>query len=53
MNKQKYKVVRTDFKALERFLNNLSVTYPDYHIYQILSEHCYNDALAVVILELN
>ena len=53
MNKQRYKVVRTDFKSLERFLNSFTETYPNYHVYQILSEHCYNGAYAVVILELN
>lgn len=49
----KYKVIRAGFDGLENLLNNLYKHYPHYHIYQILPEHCYNGAIAVVILELN
>lgn len=44
-----WKVIRTDFEHLENLLN--SGVYPEYHIYQILPEHSYNGALAVVILK--
>lgn len=45
-----YKVIKTDFDHLEELLNNLYKYYPQYHIYQILPEHSYDGALAVVIL---
>lgn len=47
----RYKAIRVDFEGLEAFLNNLYLDYPDYRIFQILSEHCYDGALAVVILK--
>lgn len=45
-----FKVVRVHFEVLEDFLNSLDVTYAEYYIYQILAEHSYDGALAVVIL---
>ena len=45
-----FKVIRTDFEHLEGFLNSLETEYEEYYIYQILAEHCYDGALAVVIL---
>ena len=53
MRAEEYKVIRTDFEHLEELLNNFDREYPYYHLYQILSEHSYNGALAVVILEQN
>ena len=53
MTEYKFKVIRTDFDHLENWLNNLYELYPNYHIYQILPEHSYDGALAVVILELD
>ena len=50
---EEYKVIRTDFEHLEELLNNFDREYPYYHLYQILSEHSYDSALAVVILERN
>lgn len=50
---KQFKVIRTDFEHLEKLLNefaDVNSEYSDYHIYQILAEHCYNGALAVVIL---
>lgn len=44
-----WKVIRTDFEHLEKLLN--SGVYPNYHIHQILAEHCYDGANAVVILK--
>lgn len=49
----KFKVIRMDFKHLEDKLNSIYSDYPQYHIFQILAEHCYGGALAVVILERN
>ena len=46
---REWKVIRTDFENLENLLN--SGEYPEYHIYSILAEHCYDGALAVVILK--
>lgn len=51
MNEKDYKVVKMDFNDLERFLNNYHKEFPNYHIYQIVPEHCYDGAFAVVILE--
>lgn len=51
--KELYKVVRTDFGSLENLLNILDVEYPDFHLYQVLPEHSYDGALAVVILKRN
>ncbi len=48
-----YKVIKIDFDNLEELLNNLYLTHPQYHIYQILPEHSYDGALAVVILVLD
>ena len=48
-----YKVIKTNFDNLEMLLNNLYLEFPQYHIYQILPEHSYDGALAVVILELD
>lgn len=48
---KKYKVEKMDFNDLEKFLNNFLKEFPNYHIYQILPEHCYDGAFAVVILE--
>ena len=47
-----FKVIRTDFEHLEGFLNSLKdeEEYKGYYIYEILAEHCYDGALAVVIL---
>ena len=46
-----FKVIRTDFENLENLLNSISSNaYDGYYIYQILAEHCYDGALAVVIL---
>ena len=53
MGIKQYRVVKTDFNDFENLLNNLNELYPHYHIYQILPEHCYDGALAVVILELD
>lgn len=47
----KFKVIRTDFDQLEKFLNNYYTEFPNYHLYQILPEHCYDGAFAIVILE--
>lgn len=47
----KFKVIRADFEGLESVLTNLHLDYPDYRIFEILSEHCYDGALAVVILK--
>lgn len=51
MFSDEYKVIRTDFDHLERFLNNYYQEFPHYHLYQILPEHCYDGAFAIVILE--
>ena len=51
MNEKDYRVVKMDFNDLERFLNNYYKEFPNYHIHQILPEHCYDGAFAVVILE--
>lgn len=48
-----FKVIRTDFDNLEKFLNNYYLEFPHYDIYEILTEHCYDRAFAVVILKLN
>jgi hypothetical protein len=50
---ERFKVIRTDFGSLERNLNLLEEDerYSEYRLYQILSEHCYGGALAVIILE--
>ena len=46
-----FKVIRTDFENLENLLNSISNNaYDGYYIYQILAEHSYDGALAVVIL---
>ena len=46
-----FKVIRTDFENLENLLNSISSNaYDGYYIYQILAEHSYDGALAVVIL---
>lgn len=45
-----FKVLRTDFEHLEGLLNSLEAEYEEYYIYQILAEHSYDGALAVVIL---
>ena len=50
---KQFKVIRTDFEHLENLLNEIAdgnPEYIDYYIYEILAEHCYNGALAVVIL---
>lgn len=50
---KQFKVIRTDFEHLENLLNEIvdvNSEYSDYYIYQILAEHCYDGALAVVIL---
>lgn len=48
-----FKVIRTDFDQLEKFLNNFYVEFPHYSLYQILPEHCYDGAFAIVILKLD
>jgi hypothetical protein len=48
-----YKVIKTDFNNLEDVLNSLYINYPQYYLYQILPEHSYDGALAIVILKLN
>lgn len=48
-----YKVIKTDFTNLEDVLNSLYINYPRYYLYQILSEHSYDGALAIIILKLN
>jgi hypothetical protein len=48
-----YKVIRVDFDSLENFLNNYYREFPQYHLYQILPEHCYDGAFAIVVLELD
>lgn len=50
---EKFKVIRTDFGSLERYLNLIEedAQYSEYRLYQILTEHCYGGALAVIILE--
>lgn len=53
MIKTNYKVRMVGFDSLEYFLNNYYKEFPNYHIYQIIPKHCYNGALAVVILEHN
>jgi hypothetical protein len=45
-----FKVIRTVFENLENLLNSLETQYEGYYIYQILPEHSYDGALAVVIL---
>lgn len=47
----KYKVFRTDFLNLEYNLNKWYQDFPNYHLYQILSETYYNSTLVVVIFE--
>lgn len=51
MMESQYKVIKTDFDHLESLLNSLYMDYPEYCIYQILPEHCYDGTLAVVILK--
>jgi hypothetical protein len=51
MNEKDFKVEKMDFNDLEWFLNNYHNKFPNYYIYQILPEHCYDGAFAVVILE--
>lgn len=46
-----YKVKKMDFNDIEYFLNNYHKEFPHYHLYQIIPKHCYDGALAVVILE--
>jgi hypothetical protein len=46
-----YKVKQMNFDDIEYFLNNYHEKFPHYHLYQIIPKHCYNSALAVVILE--
>ena len=53
MGIKQYRVVKSDFDNLEELLNNLDELFPHYHIYQILPEHSYDGALAVVVLELD
>lgn len=52
MRETEYKVIRMGFEHLETFLNNVYAEFPHYYIYQILPEHCYDGAFAVVILRL-
>jgi hypothetical protein len=47
-----YKVLKTDFNHLEELLNSLYVNYTGWSLYQIIPEHCYDGALAVVILQM-
>lgn len=49
----RFKVLKTDFDNLEEVLNKIELKFPEYNIYQILPEHSYDGALAVVILELD
>ena len=49
----RFKVIKTDFNNLENLLNKLDEHYPKYNLYQILPEHSYDGALAIVILELD
>jgi hypothetical protein len=48
-----FKVIRMGFDHLEKFLNNCYLEFPHYDIYEILPEHSYDGAFAVVILKLN
>lgn len=50
---KKYAVMRVDFRDLEHWLNQISELYPTYHLYQVVPEHCYDGAVAVIIMELN
>ena len=52
MREDEFKVIRTDFNHLEKFLNNFYKEFPHYYLYKILSEDSGHETLAVVILRL-
>lgn len=52
MREDEFKVIRTDFNHLEKFLNNYYKEFPHYYLYKIFSEDSGYGTLAVVILKL-
>ena len=50
---KQYVVIKTDFDHLENWLNSIGEEYHEYHLLQVLPEHSYDGALAVIILELD
>ena len=50
---KRYIVIKTDFDHLENFLNSIKRNYPEYNLLQVLPEHSFDGALAVVMLELD
>ena len=48
-----FKVIRMDFDNLENILTIYYLKFPHYDIYEIIPEHSYDGAVAVVILKLN
>lgn len=46
-----YKVLKTDFNHLEEVLNSIDKDYEEWDLYQILPEHCYDGAFAIIVLQ--
>lgn len=49
----RYQVIQTAFRDLECLLNELEQRYPEYNLLQVVSENCYDGAIANIILELD